>query len=171
MSPQLEIRNKNNVVILTAAGRFVLGTGTSVIRETLNELIRALRLQIVLNLQAVTFMDSAVVGVLVAAARTIVPLGGRFSLVNSKRVQDILLITRLHMFFEIFEDEVTAIRSFAKIWPDTVCWDKILPWLRAQSHQRQSGTIPTHGPGLCPADTSSFHDRLAVVSSETGENK
>ena len=51
MSPQLEIRNKNNVVILTAAGRFVLGAGTSVIRETLNELIRALRLQIVLNLQ------------------------------------------------------------------------------------------------------------------------
>jgi anti-anti-sigma factor len=171
MSPQLEIRNKNNVVILTGAGRLVLGAGTSVIRETLGELIRAVRLQIVLNLQAVTFMDTAVVGELVAAARRIVPLGGRISLVNSKRVQDILLITRLHMFFEIFDNEAAAVRSFSKEWPDTVCWDKILPWLRAQSHQRQSAAIPTRGHGLSLADTSSLCHRPVVVISETGESK
>ena len=115
MASKLNIRETKGVIIVDASGRVTLGQGAGELRETLHELSSAGHRHMVLNLEHVSYIDSAGIGVLVAAFATLRNLGGRLELLKlSTRVKDLLLITKLYSVFEIFEDEATALASFAE---------------------------------------------------------
>jgi anti-sigma B factor antagonist len=112
MQTTLNTRNSEETSIVDASGKLVLGKGTNQIRQEVLALLADGRKQILVNLNQVTFMDSSAVGELVAAHTLAASLGGQMKLVSSKRVQDILSIAKLHLVFEVFEDEREALRSF-----------------------------------------------------------
>jgi anti-sigma B factor antagonist len=99
---------------MDATGRVTLGEGSSVFRETLRELVSKGHKKVLLNLADVSYIDSSGIGELVSGFTTVTNQGGQLKLLNlNKRVQDLLQITKLYTVFEVFEDEATAVRSFA----------------------------------------------------------
>lgn len=113
MSLKIDIRSMRNVQVVDVAGRITLGDGASELRETLRSLARAGNKRILLNLGEVTYIDSSGLGVLVSGFASVRNQGGQLKLLNlTRRVKDLLLITKLFTVFEVFEDEGIALRSF-----------------------------------------------------------
>ena len=114
MSVKLTSRQVGDVIVVDAAGRITLGEGASTFRERIRELVNNNSKKILLNLGDVTYIDSSGIGELVSGFTTVTNSGGQLKLVGlSKRVKDLLQITKLYTVFEAFEDEAQAIRSFA----------------------------------------------------------
>ncbi len=114
MSLKLSTRKSSGVSIVDISGRVTLGETASALRETIGQMARSGERQILLNLSDLGYLDSSGMGVLVSSFATINSLGGRLKLTNlSDRVKDLLLITKLYTVFEIFEDESSAVASFA----------------------------------------------------------
>jgi anti-sigma B factor antagonist len=102
------------VIIVDASGRLTLGEGTSDLRKRMRELVEGGSRKIVLNLADVTYIDSSGIGELVAGYTTVATAGGALKLLNlAKRVHELLNITKLYTIFESFEDEASAVASFA----------------------------------------------------------
>ena len=114
MSAKLTVRQVGDVVVVDAVGRLTLGEGSSTFRDTLRDLVAKGNKKIVLNLGDVSYIDSSGIGELVSAFTTVTNQNGRFKLLNlTKRVQDLLQITKLYTVFEVFDDEAAAVASFA----------------------------------------------------------
>jgi anti-sigma B factor antagonist len=114
LSVKLTSRQVGDVTVIDAAGRITLGEGASTFREKIRELINNSSKKILLNLGDVTYIDSSGIGELVSGFTTVTNSGGQLKLVGlSKRVKDLLQITKLYTVFEAFEDEAQAVRSFA----------------------------------------------------------
>ena len=114
MSLVLETRQAGDVTILEVSGRITLGDGASTLRNAILAMVRDGRQKILLNLANVTFIDSSGLGVLVSAFATQTNRGGELKLLNvMSRVKDLLLITKLYTVFDVFDEENTALRSFA----------------------------------------------------------
>lgn len=114
MSVKLTVRQVGDVVVVDAVGRLTLGEGSSTFRDTLRDLVAKGNKKIVLNLGEVSYIDSSGIGELVSAFTTVTNQGGRFKLLSlTKRVQDLLQITKLYTVFEVFDDEAAAVGSFA----------------------------------------------------------
>ena len=106
-------RKTNDVTIVDVVGRITLGEGASTLRDTLRTMAREGHKKILLNLGEVPYVDSSGLGVLVAGFASITSHGGQLKLLNlTKRISDLLLITKLFTVFEVFEHESLAIRSF-----------------------------------------------------------
>ncbi len=102
-----------NVTVIDLSGRITVGEGNVALREMVRELAEKGQKNIVLNLGEVHYVDSSGVGELVKAHTTIKNQGGELKLANlSKRVHDLLELTRLSAIFAIEKDEASAIRSF-----------------------------------------------------------
>jgi anti-sigma B factor antagonist len=70
--------------------------------------------KLLLNLADVTYIDSSGIGELVSGFTTVTNQGGRLKLLRlTKRVKDLLQITKLYTVFEVYDDEAEAVRSFA----------------------------------------------------------
>lgn len=103
-----------DVTILRMGGRLELEEGDLVFRDCINRLVDEGHLKIVLDLKAVTRIDSAGIGMLVSKYLTTQKRGGTIKLLQLTRRSDHLMdITRLATVFEIFDDEADAVRSFA----------------------------------------------------------
>lgn len=114
MSVKLTTRQVGDVSVIDAAGRITLGEGASTFRETLREMIAKGDRKLLLNLADVTYIDSSGIGELVSGFTTVTNQGGQLKLLNlTKRVQDLLQITKLYTVFEVFDDEAAAVRSFS----------------------------------------------------------
>jgi anti-sigma B factor antagonist len=114
VSVKLTSRQVGDVTVVDAAGRITLGEGASTFREKIRELVNNNSKKILLNLGDVTYIDSSGIGELVSGFTTVTNSGGQLKLVGlSKRVKDLLQITKLYTVFEAFEDEAQAVRSFA----------------------------------------------------------
>ena len=114
MSVKLTSRQVGDVIVVDASGRITLGEGASTFREKIRELVNNNSKKILLNLGDVTYIDSSGIGELVSGFTTVTNSGGQLKLVGlSKRVKDLLQITKLYTVFEAFEDEAQAVRSFA----------------------------------------------------------
>jgi anti-sigma B factor antagonist len=114
LSVKLTSRQVGDVTVIDAAGRITLGEGASTFREKIRELVNNSSKKILLNLGDVTYIDSSGIGELVSGFTTVTNSGGQLKLVGlSKRVKDLLQITKLYTVFEAFEDEAQAVRSFA----------------------------------------------------------
>ncbi len=114
MSVRLNTRQVGDVVVVDVSGRITLGEGSSTLREGIRELLAKGHRKILLNLADVSYIDSSGIGELVSAYTSVTNAGGQLKLVNlTKRVNDLLQITKLYTIFDIYDNELTAIRSFA----------------------------------------------------------
>ena len=113
MSATINNRQNGDVVLVDVGGKITLGDGSVAIREAVKKLVADGNKKIVLNLGDVTYIDSSGIGELVSAFTTVSNSGGNLKLLNlTKRVQDLLQITKLYTVFEVFNDEPSAVASF-----------------------------------------------------------
>ena len=114
MSVQVTNRVVGDVSVVDVAGRITLGEGASALRENIRGLVGKGNKKILLNLGDVSYIDSSGIGELVSGFTTVTNQGGVLKLLGlTKRVKDLLQITKLYTVFEVFDDEATAVRSFA----------------------------------------------------------
>ena len=114
MSVKLTTRQVGDVTVVDAVGRITLGEGASTFRDKVRELASSGHKKMLLNLGEVSYIDSSGIGELVSGFTTVTNQGGAVKLLNlTKRVKDLLQITKLYTVFEVFEDEAKAVRSFA----------------------------------------------------------
>ncbi|HXV75954.1 MAG TPA: STAS domain-containing protein [Candidatus Polarisedimenticolaceae bacterium] len=110
---KLDLRERDGVSLLVLDGQLAAG-GELQFREAIDTLLGSGRGRILVDFTRVSFMDSAGIGELVASHRTVQRLGGVLKILKpSKKIQDSLSLTRLLPIFEVFEDEETAIASYA----------------------------------------------------------
>jgi len=108
-------RQIDGVTIVDLSGRITLGEGSTMLRDIVRDLITKGNKRILLNLGDVTYIDSSGIGELVSAFTTVRNGGGELKLLNlTKKVHDLLQITKLYTVFDIKDDEAVAIQSFAK---------------------------------------------------------
>jgi anti-sigma B factor antagonist len=113
MSLKIATRQVDGVTVLDFEGRIVLGEPTEAIRDTLQDLVSKGQKKILLNLGEVSYIDSSGLGALVRGYSTLTSQQGTLKLLNlTKKVQDLLQVTKLYTVFEIFNDESAAIKSF-----------------------------------------------------------
>ena len=106
-------RQVEGVSIVDLSGRITLGEASVVVRDAVNDLLGKGNKKILLNLVDVSYIDSSGVGVLVSGFTNVRSQGGELKLVNpSKRICDLLKITKLYSLFDIKDDEGTAVASF-----------------------------------------------------------
>jgi anti-sigma B factor antagonist len=106
-------REVSHVTIVDINGRITLGDETGKLRDTIRRLISEGKKKIVLNLAHVDYIDSSGVGELVSGFTTVRNAGGELKLLSlTKKVQDVLYVTKLYTVFDIKEDEFTAVKSF-----------------------------------------------------------
>lgn len=114
MSVKLTTRQVGDVTVIDAVGRITLGEGSSMFRDTIRDLATKGDKKLLLNLGEVSYIDSSGIGELVSGFTTVTNHGGILKLLNlTKRVKDLLQITKLYTVFEVYEDEATAVRSYA----------------------------------------------------------
>ncbi len=114
MSVKLTSRQVGDVTVIDAAGRITLGEGASAFRGAIRDLVAKGNKKVLLNLGEVSYIDSSGIGELVSGFTTVTSSGGQLKLVGlSKRVKDLLQITKLYTVFEAFDDETEAVRSFS----------------------------------------------------------
>ncbi|HTR64522.1 MAG TPA: STAS domain-containing protein [Terriglobales bacterium] len=108
------VRHVEDIAIVDVSGRITVGEGNIMLRELVRELAEAGHKKIALNLHEVGYVDSSGIGELVKTYTTVRNQGGQLKLVNpSKRVQDLLDMTRLTAVFNIEPDEASAIQAFS----------------------------------------------------------
>ncbi len=107
-------RESGNVTVIDVSGRITLGEGSAMLREMIRDLLNKGHKRIVLNLGDVNYIDSSGIGELVSGYTTVKNHGGELKLLNlTKRVHDLLQITKLFTVFDVYTDEQAAVRSFA----------------------------------------------------------
>jgi anti-sigma B factor antagonist len=113
VSVKLTTRQVGDVTVIDAAGRITLGEGASAFRDLIRDLATKGDKKLLLNLADVSYIDSSGIGELVSGFTTVTNHGGSLKLLGlSKRVKDLLQITKLYTVFEAFDDEAEAVRSF-----------------------------------------------------------
>jgi anti-sigma B factor antagonist len=114
VSVKLTSRQVGDVTVIDAAGRITLGEGASLFRDTIRDLTAQGKKKLLLNLRDVSYIDSSGIGEMVSGFTTVTNNGGQFKLVGlSKRIKDLLQITKLYTVFEAYDDEAAAVRSFS----------------------------------------------------------
>ncbi len=113
MTFKSSIRQTAGVTIVDLSGRITLGESSSALRETVRDLLHKGQKKILLNLGDVSYIDSSGIGELVSGFTTVRNHGGDLKLLNlTKKVHDLLQITKLYTVFDVHGDEATALRSF-----------------------------------------------------------
>ncbi|MFZ0294899.1 MAG: STAS domain-containing protein [Candidatus Sulfotelmatobacter sp.] len=114
MQLKLTTRTKDGILVVDCIGRIVFGEESSLIRETVKHAISENN-RVVLNLGEVSYIDSGGLGTLVALRTTAQNAGGTIKLTNlTKRVGDLLQVTKLLTVFDVYNSEAEAIESFRK---------------------------------------------------------
>jgi anti-sigma B factor antagonist len=111
---QIEERSAADVTLLDLKGKMTVGEGDELLKDKINSLAMQGRRKIVLNLAEVPYIDSAGLGEIVRTYTTISRQGGQLKLLNlTKRITDLLSITKLLTVFETYDNEADAVRSFS----------------------------------------------------------
>ena len=113
MTAKLTSRQVGEVTIIDLSGRITLGEGSSMLRDELRNLVGTNRRKILINLADVSYIDTSGIGQLVAGFTTVSNQGGHLKLLNlTKKVKDVLQITKICTIFETFDDEKQALVTF-----------------------------------------------------------
>jgi anti-sigma B factor antagonist len=113
MSMKVKTRQVDGIIILDLSGRITLGEGSVTLRDAVRDVVAKGSNKILLNLGDISYIDSSGIGELVSAFTTIKNSGGELKLLNlTKKVQDLLQITKLYTVFDIKDDEATAVAAF-----------------------------------------------------------
>jgi anti-sigma B factor antagonist len=112
MSMTLNIRRLDDVAILDLSGRITIGEGTLILRSQIRKLLDAGQGKFLVNLADVDYIDSSGLGELVTTFTTVRNKGGQLKLLNlTRRVRDLLQITKLLTVFEAFDNETEALKT------------------------------------------------------------
>ena len=113
MSLHATHRDVGQVTVVELSGRITLGDGSALLRKTIRGLLEEQRRLILLNLADVDYIDSSGIGELVSGFTAVKNQSGELKLLHlTKKVRDLLQITKLYTVFDVFPDEGSAIRSF-----------------------------------------------------------
>lgn len=113
MALRATYRDAGPVTVVDLSGRITLGDGSALLRTTIRGLLQDERKKILLNLADVDYIDSSGIGELVSGFTAVKNQSGELKLLQlTKKVRDILQITKLYTVFDVYSDENTAIRSF-----------------------------------------------------------
>ena len=111
---QIDERVVSGVTILDLKGKITLGEGDEALRDRISHLLQSGSRKLLLNLEGVPYIDSAGLGEVVRTYTTVSRQGGSLKLLNlTKRITDLLSITKLLTVFETFESENEAVQSFS----------------------------------------------------------
>jgi anti-sigma B factor antagonist len=110
---KIETRTVGDVHILDCSGKITLGEGTMAVRNTVRDVLKTGGKKIILNLSDVNYIDSSGIGELVSSYTTVTNQGGKLKLLNlTKKIQELLAITKLLTVFSVYDNEQQAISSF-----------------------------------------------------------
>jgi anti-sigma B factor antagonist len=108
------VRQIDSVTIVDVSGRITLGEGCTQLRELIRGQLSKGNKNVLLNLGDVSYIDSSGIGELVSSYTAVSNQGGSLKLLNlTKKVQDLLQITKLYTIFDVHDDEAKAISSFS----------------------------------------------------------
>jgi len=108
-------RQVDGVTIVDLSGPITLDEGSTLLRDTIKQLASQGQKHVLLNLSEVHYIDSSGIGELVNAFTTMRDQGGELKLLNlTRKVHDLIQITKLHTVFDIKDDEATAIQAFSR---------------------------------------------------------
>ena len=111
---EIEQRHVGEVVVLDLKGKITLGEGDELLKDKVNSIVNQGHRKVILNLAAVPYIDSAGLGEIVRTYTTVSRQGGSLKLLNlTKRITDLLAITKLLTVFETYDSESDAVRSFS----------------------------------------------------------
>ena len=111
---KIDLRTVGDVYILDCCGMITLGEGTMTFRNTVLDILKTGGRKIVLNLADVNYIDSPGVGELVSSYTTVSNQGGQLKLLClTKKIREILAITRLLTVFQVFDNETESVASFS----------------------------------------------------------
>jgi anti-sigma B factor antagonist len=109
----MTLREVGPVTIVDLSGRISLGEGSALLRKTIRDLLDGGQSKILLNLGDVNYIDSSGIGELVSGFTAVRNRDGQLKLLNlTKKVHDLLQITKLFTVFDVYNDEHTAVRSY-----------------------------------------------------------
>ena len=115
MALKMTNREVNGVAVLALEGRIVLGEESNALREGVKSLLASNKKQIVLNMDNVTYIDSAGLGTLVATHHSAKSQNASLRLSNlGSKFQEVLQVTKLLTVFDVYDSEAAAVRSFGK---------------------------------------------------------
>ena len=110
---KINTRTAGDVFILDCSGKITLGEGTMVVRNAVREVLKDGGKKIIVNLADVSYIDSSGIGELVSTYTTVTNQGGQLKLLNlTKKIQELLAITKLLTVFQVFTSEEAALASF-----------------------------------------------------------
>jgi len=113
MSLQASSREIGGVIVIDLDGRITLGDGSALLRDLIHEHLDKGHKKLVLNLAAISYLDSTGLGEMVSGYRAVKSQGGELKLLNlNKKVSDLLQVTKLYTGFDIHNDETEAVASF-----------------------------------------------------------
>jgi len=113
VSMKTSTRQVSGVTVVDLSGRITLGEGSVLLRDPVSDLVTKGQRKIPLNLGDVTYIDSSGIGELVSAFTTVRNQGGELKLLNlTKKVHDLLQITKLYTVFDVKDDEAAAVAAF-----------------------------------------------------------
>jgi anti-sigma B factor antagonist len=106
-------REVGAISVVDLSGRIALGEGSALLRKTIRDLLDAGKTRILLNLGDINYIDSSGIGELVSGFTAVRSRGGELKLLHlTKKVHDLLQITKLFTVFDVYTDEPTAVGSF-----------------------------------------------------------
>jgi anti-sigma B factor antagonist len=115
VSMKASTRQVDGVTIVDLSGRITLGEGSVILRDTIKDLLGKGQKKILLNLGDVSYIDSSGIGELVSAFTSVRNQGGELKLLHlTKKVHDLLQITKLYTVFDVKDDEAAAIGAFTR---------------------------------------------------------
>ena len=115
MALKMTDREVDGVSIVALDGRIVLGEESNALREKVKSMMAAGKKKVVLNMDNITFIDSAGLGTLVAAHHSVKSQGASLRLCHlGSKFQEVLQITKLLTVFDVYKTEAEAVASFAK---------------------------------------------------------
>ncbi len=110
---KIDTRTIGDVHVLDCSGKITLGEGTMMVRNTVRDILQGGGKKIILNLGDVNYIDSSGIGELVSTYTTVTSQGGQLKLLNlTKKIQELLAITKLLTVFQVYADEQKALASF-----------------------------------------------------------
>jgi anti-sigma B factor antagonist len=113
MSMKFTTRHVDGVMILDLNGRITLGEGSVTLRDAVHDALGKGEKHILLNLAKIDYIDSSGIGELVSAFTSVKNAGGELKLLHlTKKVHDLLQITKLYTVFDVKDDEAAAVSSF-----------------------------------------------------------
>jgi len=111
---KIETRKVGDVTVLDCSGKITLGEGTMAVRNSVREILKNGGMKIILHLGDVNYIDSSGIGELVSSYTTVTNGGGQLKLLNlTKKIQELLAITKLLTVFQVYNDERAAVASFS----------------------------------------------------------